>query len=263
MPRPRALSVLLGVVALSLTPASAAARTATGTIAAPAISADGSDVTAQVTMGASCAPGEFCAFYPTVTTVEGNRPCAPAITGSSWVGDNVFAEPGHSTIPVKSFTATWSEYPALYTGPKTACLYAETGDELVAQLAYVVPAPGHAPPVPTVAPTPTAPPATTKPVTSPVRYAWRVKGSRLTLTQLAISQVPAQATITARCSGPRCPFARKRFQRSGGAFNLLAALGSRRVFRAGSTFAVEIAAPGRKAKVVRFHLHRGKIPRPS
>ena len=253
------------MVALSFPPAAAAARTATGTIAAPAISADGSGATAQVTMGASCAPGEFCAFYPTVTTVEGNGPCAPTITGSTWVGDNVFADPGHSTIPVKSFTATWSEYPVLYAGPKTACLYAETGDELVAQAAYVVPAPGHAPPVPTVAPTPapTAPPTTNKPVTSPVRYAWTVKGSRLTLTQLAIDQLPAQATITARCSGPGCPFSRKRFQRSGGAFNLLAALGSRRVFRAGSTFAVQITAPGRKAKVVRFRLQRGKIPRPS
>jgi hypothetical protein len=149
--------VLLGVVG------SAGAVTYQGTISTPVVSPDGRAISAQVTMSSSCLVGEYCGFFPEVTTVQDPQPCSPTITGSSWVGPLVLGNYGDVGETLPPATATWSEYPSLYAGAKHACLYAKSAGILVAQVGYTVPAPAPAPvytppvvptPAPVVAPAP-------------------------------------------------------------------------------------------------------------
>jgi hypothetical protein len=146
------LCAALGV----LLPASALARTFQGSISVPAVSADGSTVTAQITVSAQCTGSEYCGFFPEVTTIPDTQPCANVITGSTWVGS--------VSNPSVSATATWSEWPTLYSGGKRACLYAESDGVLVAETTYQVPAP---PPPPTYTPPTYTPPAYTPTYTPP------------------------------------------------------------------------------------------------
>ena len=133
----------------------------TGSISPPQVSADGTSVTAQIAMTATCDPTQYCGFFPIVTTVPATEPCADAINGSEWIGDVA------DTTTVTA-TASWSEWPTLFNGAKHACLYAETGSDapfLVAQADYVVPAPPapapiYVPPVVTT-PAPVTPPTPT------------------------------------------------------------------------------------------------------
>ncbi len=150
------LCAALGV----LLPASAVARTFQGSISAPAVSADGGTVTAQITVSAQCTGSEYCGFFPEVTTVPDAQPCADVINGSEWIGSVSNAS--------VSATATWSEWPTLYSGGKRACLYALSDGVLVAETTYQVPAP---PPPPTYTPPVYTPPAYTPPTyTSPTSY---------------------------------------------------------------------------------------------
>jgi hypothetical protein len=141
------LAAMLGFV-----PA-ASAVTYQGSMSTPSVSTDGSSVSSQITMSSLCTATEYyCGFFPVVTTIEGDQPCADTITGSSWVGP--LADQSLTA------TATWSEWPTLYSGPKRACLYAHSASVLVAQSTYTVPAPpappSYTPPPPVYTP-PTAP----------------------------------------------------------------------------------------------------------
>jgi hypothetical protein len=57
-----------------------------------------------------------------VTTVRVPQPCSPAITGSGWVGPVVFGRYESAGEALPQTTATWSEFPSLYSGSKHACL---------------------------------------------------------------------------------------------------------------------------------------------
>jgi uncharacterized protein DUF3761 len=165
LPVPLRAVVLACAALLVLTPAVASARTFQGSMTAPAVSADGSTVTAQITVSAQCAASEYCGFFPEVTTVPDSQPCANIISGSSWVGP--LSSYGVMN-PSVSATATWSEWPTLYSGGKRACLYAMSDGTLVAEMTYVVPAP---PPPPTYTPPSYTAPTYTAPAgTSPTPY---------------------------------------------------------------------------------------------
>jgi DNA-binding beta-propeller fold protein YncE len=102
-------------------------------------------------------------------------------------------------------------------------------------------------------------------VASGVSTNWDVHGSRLTLTGLSITQVPA-ATFKAeiRCLGKRCPFTRKALKGKvrSKAMNALASLSSRqRKFRAKQTLQVWIGAAGFNTKVAQLQLKAGRIPK--
>ncbi len=120
-------------------------------------------VTAQVVVNEDCDPvypsTEFCGYFPTVITVPAGTPCTPDIAaahGSGWVGTYIesFSAPGSH-----SFHASWNEWPRLHSGPKVACLYAQTDGVLLARVPYTVPPPPAPTPTPTATPTPTTTPS--------------------------------------------------------------------------------------------------------
>jgi hypothetical protein len=115
---------------------------------------------------------------------------------------------------------------------------------------------------PTVQPAPSPSPSKPKTVTSPISYNWRATGSKLTLNQLLVRSVPDGGTVTVACSGKHCPFKAKTFKRkaSSSTLDVKKALGSKRVFKAGQTIDVRVAAAGFNTKVLRFTLKRGKVP---
>lgn len=151
--------VLAAAAALVLVlPSTTLARSFTGTIvvSAPASAPNSGSIaiTATATAYETCDSGvEYCGWFAEVTTVPAGRPCSTLITGSSWVGTTVYDNttgPGSHVL-----NPSWTEWPALQSGPKTACLYAKSssaGDVLVAQSAYTVPAPAAATPTTTTAP---------------------------------------------------------------------------------------------------------------
>jgi hypothetical protein len=99
-------------------------------------------------------------------------------------------------------------------------------------------------------------------ITSPVSYAWNVKRSRLKLTQLLVRSLPPRARATLRCSGRRCPIKAKTVKaRKGGTLNVLKALGRKRTFRAKQIVDLVLAAPGYNAKMLRFKLRAGHVPK--
>lgn len=161
-----ALLTALAVTACSAPIAGAA--TYTGSISPPQVSSDGGTVTAQIAVTATCDTSEYCGFFPEVMTVAATQPCVDVINGSEWIGPVVFASYGSVTPPSISATASWSEWPTLFSGAKHACLYADTtaGSVLVAQADYVVPAPPAPAPV-YVPPVVTAPAPVTAPVPPP------------------------------------------------------------------------------------------------
>jgi DNA-binding beta-propeller fold protein YncE len=101
-------------------------------------------------------------------------------------------------------------------------------------------------------------------VASGLSTKWDVKGSRLKLTGLTITQAPAQPfSAEIRCSGKGCPFKRKPLKGkvSKKAMNALRSLSSKqRAFRAKQTLQVWISAPGFNTKVAQLALKAGKIP---
>jgi hypothetical protein len=132
----------------------------------------------------------------------------------------------------------------------------------------VVPQPTATPtPDPAAAPIPTATPGpgpVTRPAPLPINarltYFWTARGSRLTIGRLTARELPSGSTVTISCSGKRCPFKRKTVKPKGTARNLLTSLGKQKVFRAGQTVDIRIAAPGHHSKVLRFKLARGEVP---
>src|SRR6185312_3537931 len=101
-------------------------------------------------------------------------------------------------------------------------------------------------------------------VASGVSTKWTVKRSRLKLTGLTITQVPAKPfSAEIRCSGSHCPFKRKALKGkvSKNAINALGSLSSKqRTFRAKQTLQIWISAPGFNSKVAQLQLKAGKVP---
>jgi len=94
---------------------------------------------------------------------------------------------------------------------------------------------------------------------------WDVHGSRLTLTGLTITQVPAKTfKAEIRCLGKGCPFKRRALTGKvrSRSMNVLASLSKRqRRFRAKQTLQVWISAPGLNTKVAQLQLKAGKLPK--
>jgi len=101
-------------------------------------------------------------------------------------------------------------------------------------------------------------------VAAGVATKWTVKRSRLKLTGLTITQVPAKPfSAEIRCSGSHCPFKRKALtgKVSRNAMNALGSLSSKqRAFRAKQTLQIWISAPGFNSKVAQLQLKAGRIP---
>ena len=102
-------------------------------------------------------------------------------------------------------------------------------------------------------------------LTSGVASKWDVKGSRLTLTALQVTQVfPKGWKVKAFCKGAKCPFKSKDLKAgkvSKGASTVITSLSKKqRKFRAGQTLEVWVSAPSFNTKVARLVLKKGKIP---
>jgi hypothetical protein len=102
-------------------------------------------------------------------------------------------------------------------------------------------------------------------VTSGIVSRWDVKGSRLTLTTLQVTQqFPKGWKAKIFCKGKRCPFRSKTLKagkvRRGAATIISSLRKSQRRFRAGQTIEVWVSAPGFNTKVARLVLKKGKIP---
>jgi PKD repeat protein len=102
-------------------------------------------------------------------------------------------------------------------------------------------------------------------ITSGVASKWDVKGSRLTLTALQVTQqFPKGWKAKIFCRGSKCPFKSKNLKAgkvSKGAATIITSLSKKqRKFRAGQTLEVWISAPNFNTKVSRLVLKKGKIP---
>jgi hypothetical protein len=103
-------------------------------------------------------------------------------------------------------------------------------------------------------------------LTSGVASKWDVKGSRLTLTSLQVTQqFPKGWKAVIKCSGkPKCSFKSKSLKAAKvkrGAASVIAKLSKKqRRFKAGQTVEVWVSAPGFNTKVARLRLRKGKIP---
>lgn len=165
----RLVPVLIGLLALVLAAAADGQTSApySGSIGVPSVAPGGASVTADIVASEDCAGLGYCGFFPVVTTVPDTQSCADAVSASSWVGSVSSAAYG-STAPVTvTATASWSEWPTLFSGGKRACLYADPAGVLIAETTYQVPAPAP-PAASTYTPPATAPagsPAATTPAT--------------------------------------------------------------------------------------------------
>ena len=100
-------------------------------------------------------------------------------------------------------------------------------------------------------------------LTAGVSTKWDVKGSKLTLTSLAISGLPSKWSAEIRCSGSKCPFKKKSLKgkaKKGLATVTSSLKSSQRKFRAKQTIEVWVSAPNFNTKVARLSLKAGKIP---
>jgi hypothetical protein len=92
---------------------------------------------------------------------------------------------------------------------------------------------------------------------------WVIHGTRFSLRQLTLSQLPKTWTAQIRCAGRHCPFARRTLKgrvKRGTASVLGSLKRSQRRFRAGQTLEVWVSAPGLNTKVARLTLKPGRIP---
>ena len=103
-------------------------------------------------------------------------------------------------------------------------------------------------------------------LTSGVVNKWDVKGSRLTLTALQVTQqFPRGWKAQIRCRARRSARSRRKTLKAGkvrrGAATIIGSLSrSQRRFRAGQTVEVWVSAPNFNTKVARFVLKRNRIP---
>jgi hypothetical protein len=96
-----------------------------------------------------------------------------------------------------------------------------------------------------------------------VSVSWSVDGRRLTVTRFRVKQVPKGGRATVRCTGKRCPFARKRVGKPRrGTINVFKTLKTKRQRRllAGQMLEVRVTAPEHFGKVVRYPLKAGDVP---
>jgi hypothetical protein len=94
---------------------------------------------------------------------------------------------------------------------------------------------------------------------------WDVKGSRLTLTTLQVTQAfPKGWKARILCKGSKCPFRSKTLKagkvRKGTSTIISSLTKKQRRFRAGQTLEVWVSAPNFNTKVARLVLKKGKIP---
>ena len=119
-------------------------------------------------------------------------------------------------------------------------------------------------PPPVVRPPVVIPPPVARPrVDAPVALRWRVRGKRIKLERMRITELPATAEAELRCKGRRCPLRRTRIFTPSrrGAINVVKPLDvDQRRFRAGQRVDLRISVPGRIGQVLRFNLRRGKQP---
>ena len=90
-----------------------------------------------------------------------------------------------------------------------------------------------------------------------------MRGKRIKLERMRITQLPAGAEAELRCKGRRCPLRRTRIFTPSrrGAINIVKPLDiDQRRFRAGQRVDLRISAPGHVGQVLRFNLKRGKQP---
>jgi hypothetical protein len=97
-------------------------------------------------------------------------------------------------------------------------------------------------------------------IRSVVSSLWSFSGSRFTLIKLLVKRAPKGARAEVRCSGPGCPFKRKKGKRRHGNVDLRKAVSRKNHFRAGQTVEVRITKSGFIGKVVRYKLKAGKLP---
>ena len=99
-------------------------------------------------------------------------------------------------------------------------------------------------------------------INASVSAGWSAKGSRVTAHRLLITSASAGLQVEFRCSGRRCPFTRRAFDRpAGGRFNVLSKIKRYRArFRAGQRLELRVMAPNRIGKVVRYRLVRNNTP---
>lgn len=102
-------------------------------------------------------------------------------------------------------------------------------------------------------------------LTSGVAHQWNVKGTRLTLVTLRVTQqFPKGWKAKIVCKGKKCPFKSKSLKAGKvrrGVSNVIGSLSAKqRRFRAGQTVEVWISAPNYNTKVARFALKKSKIP---
>ena len=123
--------------------------------------------------------------------------------------------------------------------------------------------PRPAPIAPAAPPVVVHTPAPRRTVGALVGTRWEIHGTRFSLRQLTLSQLPKTWTAQIRCAGRHCPFARRTLKgraKHGTASVLGSLKRSQRRFRAGQTLEVWVSAPGLNTKVARLVLKKGRIP---
>jgi hypothetical protein len=122
----------------------------------------------------------------------------------------------------------------------------------------------RAPPIaPAAPPVVVHTPAPRRTVGALVGTRWEIHGTRFSLLQLTLSQLPKAWAAQIRCAGKHCPFARRTLKgraKHGTASVLGSLKRSQRRFRAGQTLEVWVSAPGLNTKVARLVLKKGRIP---
>lgn len=99
-------------------------------------------------------------------------------------------------------------------------------------------------------------------ILSTIANRWAVFGGVTRALQLAVQIVPKHTTITVRCRGRGCPFAkRKRVVRKTARRVNLKPLVRRARLRPGATLEIRMTRPGYVAKVVRYRTARRSVPR--
>ena len=102
-------------------------------------------------------------------------------------------------------------------------------------------------------------------LTSGILPTWDIKGSRVRLVNLQITQqFPKGLTAKITCKGARCPFKSKTLKLGKVRRNAASAISSlskrERVFRAGQTLEVWVSAPDFNSRISRLVLKKSKIP---
>ena len=105
-------------------------------------------------------------------------------------------------------------------------------------------------------------------MTSGVAHNWKPiskKSTSFTLLGLSITQqLPSGLSVTAKCSGKKCPFKSKKLKlpkAKNNALNVFSSLTKKqRKFRVGQTLEVWVSAPNFNTKVARITFKKGKQP---